>query len=247
MVADEPVRADPPSAGADTAPPVLEGQSTRSRLLQAGIELLRRKGVASVSVGEVPPLAGVSKPMLYYHFGSKQGFINAVLEDCAGRLAATAREAVAGRGSSCERIVSLCEGICELFEREPYLLDLAGSPDAIRSLVAGEFDFTRWERQINAAFDRILLDGQATGEFRVEDPVAVRVVLVSVALGAARQRDRDQVSVARLLQPVLPCLLPVDIEPRPDNSRHHGRGSLEPGAANAPTCPASETARRRPG
>jgi TetR/AcrR family transcriptional regulator len=212
MVADERVRADPASASAVTAAPVRGGQSTRSRLLQAGIELLRRRGVASVSVGEVPLLAGVSKPMLYYHFGSKQGFLNAILEDGAGRLAATARKAATRRGLCRERIVSLCEDMCELFEREPYLLDLAGRPDSIRSLVAAEFDFTPWERQINGAFERILLAGQATGEFRVEDPVAVRFVFVSVVLGAARQRHRDQVSVARLLQPVLRCLLPADGE-----------------------------------
>jgi AcrR family transcriptional regulator len=150
--------------------------------------------------------------MLYYHFGSKQGFINAILEDCAGRLAATATKSVARRGLNCERIVSLCEDICGLLEREPYFLDLAGSPDSIRSLVAPEFDFTRWERQINGAFDWILLDGQATGEFRVDDPVAVRSILVSMVLGAARQRHRDQVSVARLLQPVLHCLMPADDE-----------------------------------
>ncbi len=56
------------------------GQRTRQTLLDAATELFAQKGYAGANVNEIVERAGTTKPMLYYHFGSKEGLFAAVLE-----------------------------------------------------------------------------------------------------------------------------------------------------------------------
>jgi AcrR family transcriptional regulator len=53
---------------------------TRERLLETASHLFAEKGYASTSVREIVARAGVSKPVLYYHFQSKEGLYYAILE-----------------------------------------------------------------------------------------------------------------------------------------------------------------------
>lgn len=62
-----------------------EGQVTRpgnnqQKLLEAGLELLCEKKPEEVSMEEVAAKAGVTKPMVYYYFGSKAGFYRKLVD-----------------------------------------------------------------------------------------------------------------------------------------------------------------------
>ena len=48
---------------------------TRERLLETASHLFAEKGYASTSVREIVARAGVSKPVLYYYFQSKEGLL----------------------------------------------------------------------------------------------------------------------------------------------------------------------------
>jgi len=52
---------------------------TRERLLETASHLFAEKGYASTSVREIVARAGVSKPVLYYYFQSKEGLYYAIL------------------------------------------------------------------------------------------------------------------------------------------------------------------------
>lgn len=54
---------------------------TRSSVLAEAARLFAARGYDAVSVREIVQAAGVTKPALYYHFGSKEGLANALLED----------------------------------------------------------------------------------------------------------------------------------------------------------------------
>lgn len=54
---------------------------TRDRVLQVAQELFTTKGFANASIGELCREAGVSPPTVYYHFGSKDGLFEAVVEE----------------------------------------------------------------------------------------------------------------------------------------------------------------------
>ena len=53
---------------------------TRERLLETASHLFAEKGYASTSVREIVARAGVSKPVLYYYFQSKEGLYYALLK-----------------------------------------------------------------------------------------------------------------------------------------------------------------------
>ena len=85
-------------------------ESGRARILQAGIDLAASSGPSGMTINQVCLLAGVKPPAIYYHFGSKEGLLGAVVEAVAeawldqleasqpirGELAARLRVAVDG-------------------------------------------------------------------------------------------------------------------------------------------------------
>jgi AcrR family transcriptional regulator len=56
-------------------------KTTRDRILQVARAAFTRKGFANAGVSEICAQAGVSPPTLYYHFGSKDGLFEAVVEE----------------------------------------------------------------------------------------------------------------------------------------------------------------------
>lgn len=54
--------------------------SVEERLLQSGTELFAEKGVSATSVREVCAHADVSFTMIHHYFGSKQGLLDAILD-----------------------------------------------------------------------------------------------------------------------------------------------------------------------
>ncbi|MEW1613088.1 MULTISPECIES: TetR/AcrR family transcriptional regulator [unclassified Streptomyces] len=65
------------------------------QILAAAMEEFGRHGHASASMAEIARRVGVTKPMLYSYFGSKDGLYLACLERVAPRLVAAIEEAMA--------------------------------------------------------------------------------------------------------------------------------------------------------
>ncbi len=53
--------------------------SVHQRLLRSASTVFARKGYAAASVNSIVELTGVTKPVLYYHFGSKEGIFLALM------------------------------------------------------------------------------------------------------------------------------------------------------------------------
>jgi AcrR family transcriptional regulator len=62
------------------------GDETRARLLSAGERLFARKGLDAVSVRDITAAARANTAAIHYHFGSKQGLVEAILERRAREL-----------------------------------------------------------------------------------------------------------------------------------------------------------------
>ncbi len=76
------------------------------QLVELGEELFAERGFAKASMDELARRAGVTKPVIYELFGSKEGLFRACLEGLALRLAESiaeaARAAEPGEGSAAE-------------------------------------------------------------------------------------------------------------------------------------------------
>lgn len=60
--------------------------NSREKILECALALFASRGYDAVSVGGIAEAAGITKPTLYYYFGSKEGLFTALLELHYGRL-----------------------------------------------------------------------------------------------------------------------------------------------------------------
>jgi AcrR family transcriptional regulator len=72
----------------------------KRQLVELGEELFAERGFAKASMDELARRAGVTKPVIYELFGSKEGLFEACLEGLALRLAESIAEAARGADST---------------------------------------------------------------------------------------------------------------------------------------------------
>ncbi|MFI5724559.1 TetR/AcrR family transcriptional regulator [Streptomyces cyaneofuscatus] len=86
------------------------------QILAAAVDEFGRHGHASASMAAIAGRVGVTKPMLYTYFGSKDGLYLACLEHVAPRLVTAIEEAMAGERPAAEtphRVLSAVFGVLE--------------------------------------------------------------------------------------------------------------------------------------
>jgi AcrR family transcriptional regulator len=108
-----PVRRGRPSTGA------------RERILEAAIEVLKADGYAGLTLAKVAARAGESKPLVAYHFGSKQGLVGAAGRAIAEMItdevlaavdrATTVEAVVRGVDAGVERVLDEDERVARLY------------------------------------------------------------------------------------------------------------------------------------
>ena len=65
-------------------------RDNREAILVAVARVIARRGIRGLRVEDVAAEAGVSAPLLYYHFGSRSGLVKAALEHASERAPSTA-------------------------------------------------------------------------------------------------------------------------------------------------------------
>ncbi len=134
--------------------------------MDVAVELFTSRGYSATSVREIVEGAGVSKPVLYYHFGSKEGLFLEIMRRLERALAATVENHDAGGGTACRRLKRLGLDLYDAFSE---------NTAAVRFLIAvfwgppqgtPEFDVEALHETLTAAFRRLVEDGVARGEFR---------------------------------------------------------------------------------
>jgi AcrR family transcriptional regulator len=101
-------RADSPDArGRTTA----VGDATRTRLMVAAERLIAERGVDAVSVRDITAAADTNSASIHYHFQSKEGLINAIMEDRAERLGERRASYLRGLGPDAPSVRAVAEAI----------------------------------------------------------------------------------------------------------------------------------------
>lgn len=99
----------------------------RMLLLQCAKELFYAKGYDAVGVQEIVERAGLTKPTLYYYFGSKIGVLRTLIGIKFEELKSSVRKAIDSEGDIRAHLYCLAEACCRCFEqdREFYMLMMA--------------------------------------------------------------------------------------------------------------------------
>jgi len=164
----------------EIAPAELDPQ-TRARLLRAAVCVFDRKGYAAASVREIVEIAGVTKPALYYHFGSKEGVLTAVLQEAAREFSRAMKRGVNRPGTARERLFAICADLHGLFREHVPVVRVAHSVFFGPVEGAPQFDFTTFDREMEQTVRQIVEDGQASGEIASSaSPSDIALVILGI-------------------------------------------------------------------
>lgn len=114
---------DLPSDGARTQRQ-LQGERSRRDLLAVARRLLAERGYAGMSVSALSDEASLSTSSIYWHFGSKDGVLAAVVEDGLEAFFASRVPADQYEGDPLERLEQMLMASAEQLELEPENLRL---------------------------------------------------------------------------------------------------------------------------
>ncbi len=151
----------------------------RQRLLQAAARLFGARGYAATTVRDVLRAAGVTAPVLYYHFGNKEGLWLALVREGLARLEAAQQAATAGAGTAADRIRGLCRATFEVRRQHADLHRvvweiLAGPPAAVPRL-----DLRDLASRFVARLQGMVEEGVASGELAPCTPLHVALALAA--------------------------------------------------------------------
>jgi AcrR family transcriptional regulator len=159
----------------------LPAAERRRQLLDVALAEFARRGYHETSMNDVADAAGVTKPVLYQHFGSKRDLYQELLEDVGGRLEVAIAEATAGARGPREQVeVGL----------SAYFHFVAGEQAAFNLLFGGgtrrDDEFAEAARRVEASIAAFIAE-----LIRVEglDP-AHRTLLAHGLVGAAESTSR---------------------------------------------------------
>ena len=109
--------------------PRLPAVQRRRQLLDVSLEVFARRGFHSASMTDVAEAAGVTKPVLYQHFGSKRELYLELLDDVGQRLLEEVQKATAAAGGPRQQVAS---GFAAYFQF------VADNENAFRLLFGGD-------------------------------------------------------------------------------------------------------------
>lgn len=152
----------------------------RERLLAAALTLFNNKGYAATSVREIVQTAGVTKPVLYYYFGSKEGIYLELMNNSLAEFDASLARMTTISGTAAEKIVHFCSVILDLIIDRLEVLRLIyaiyyGPPQE-----APPINFDDYYSRIVSTVETLVEEGISRGELAVDDTRTAAWIVVSI-------------------------------------------------------------------
>ncbi len=164
--------------------PVPSDAAPCRKLLSVARELFARKGYMGTTVREIVAAAGVTKPVLYYYFHSKEGIYLEVIGKAFKKLDELLDDFRGWQGSATERLKVLCDRVFFLFTHQQETLCLIQGPQP----GAPFYDFEAGYRKLKNAIGRLVKEGIGQGEFQK----ANAEVMVSAIIGGLYMAAQEQ-------------------------------------------------------
>jgi AcrR family transcriptional regulator len=117
------------------------------QIVTVGCRVFGESGFAATSVADIAEAAGISKPLIYNYFGSKEGLYAVCVQRAAGVLAAEIERTAASGTVGLARAVVTLDGMFRVLAPQPWLWHLVFDPTAPRD-PATERVLADYERRI---------------------------------------------------------------------------------------------------
>ena len=147
----------------------------RRVLLDAAVRVFARKGYHACRVGDIAKEAGVAHGLLYHYFASKEEVLETVFRETWVRMLEAVREVEHSGEPAQVQVRKVAAIVLRSYERDPDLVsvlvrEITRSPHLQEEVHEIEHAF--------AALERIVRQGQESGEFRADlDPRLASQVL----------------------------------------------------------------------
>jgi AcrR family transcriptional regulator len=171
----------------------------RQRILAAAADAIARNGITGMRVEEVAAAAGVSTPLLYYHFGNRTGLVNAAFEYASEQAPSTSLRVASDTRSGYEALEDAL--LAELDDRasvRDYAIvwgDVSAAAVFDAELRPAVRRVTReWQATVAAAIERGIADGSIRDEV---DPDAVAELLIVLVDGFCVRWLSDSLDLSR--------------------------------------------------
>jgi TetR/AcrR family transcriptional regulator len=174
-----------------------EGE-VRGRLLASATELFSRKGYAATTVREIVAQAGVTKPVLYYYFRSKEGIYLDLMREPIRGFFEHIGSAIDEEGTAWERLVRMCLLAYDDFVRHLSVARLMYSIYYGPPQGAPFIDFDAMQLRFQDAILALVREGIRAGEFRRGKPTDMMwTVIGAVNVAMEVELCRPSQSVGR--------------------------------------------------
>ena len=177
--------------------------------MRSAAQLFDRKGYAATTVREIVAAAGVSKPVLYYYFGSKEGIYIELMRGPVRKFDAVFGEIREREGSASDRIQELMNRTFATFLEHMEAVRMMYSLYYGPHQGAPFFDFATYHERYWETVHELVEEGCGRGEFKKVDPhLATWAVLgpLSVAVQACLSYHEGD-AIAEKLSCVLKIVL----------------------------------------
>ncbi|MCX5824237.1 MAG: TetR family transcriptional regulator [Deltaproteobacteria bacterium] len=138
----------------------------REELMKAALTLFTQRGYSATTVRELVEAAGVTKPVLYYYFGSKEGLFLELMRTHFGRLEAAADVYRTGEGSVRKRLTAMLDKGFAYVQQDRDFIRLMHAVYFGPPGEAPYFDFDAYHQRYHDLITRFLEEGIERGEFR---------------------------------------------------------------------------------
>ncbi|MEQ9400938.1 MAG: TetR/AcrR family transcriptional regulator [Longimicrobiales bacterium] len=134
---------------------------TRDSLVDAGVEFFAERSYGQAPLEELVGRLGVTRGALYHHFGSKQGFFEAVVERVLARLADRIEQVSAAHGHGWDGLVAGCLTFVSAATDDAFRrIVLLDAPAALGWRVWKEIDDRTAARTLRAGLTQLRDDGE---------------------------------------------------------------------------------------
>jgi AcrR family transcriptional regulator len=144
--------------------------SAKEAVRDAAAALFAEKGYAATSTREICERAGITKPVLYYYFGSKAELYEALVQDAFNEYQREVRRAMHRGRTTRDKLIETLHGMLSFARRNRNEYRLA-----VRMVVAPEkespaVDFVEMSRAVERLLTEILREGLRKGDVKGKPP-----------------------------------------------------------------------------
>jgi AcrR family transcriptional regulator len=147
-------------------PPLTPPADARERLLAAALDQFALRGYAATSVRELCEAAGVTKPVLYYYFKSKEGLYLQLMEESYAHFETMLTDLHSFTGTARDRVIHFCVGLFSSYSEQLPLVKFFysiyfGTPQG-----APAFNLDQYYERMLDSLTLLVKEGIDRGEFK---------------------------------------------------------------------------------